>query len=46
VANPPAHLLLGPDAVKLVREKLGLLQEEIRTWEALSVSTDFSPAVA
>jgi NAD(P)-dependent dehydrogenase (short-subunit alcohol dehydrogenase family) len=46
VANPPAHLLLGPDAVKLVREKLGLLQEEIRAWEALSVSTDFSPAVA
>jgi len=40
-ANPPAHLLLGPDAVKVVREKLGALQEEIREWESLSVSTDF-----
>jgi hypothetical protein len=42
-ANPPAHLLLGPDAVKVVREKLGALQEEIKAWEALSVSTDFTP---
>ncbi len=41
---PPAHLLLGPDAVKLVREKLGTLQQEIAQWEALSVSTDFDPA--
>jgi NAD(P)-dependent dehydrogenase (short-subunit alcohol dehydrogenase family) len=45
-ANPPAHLLLGPDAVKVVREKLGALQEEIKAWEALSVSTDFAPATA
>ena len=44
--NPPAHLLLGPDAVKVVREKLGALQEEIKAWEALSVSTDFTPAGA
>ncbi|MDM0009159.1 oxidoreductase [Variovorax sp. J22G73] len=42
-ANPPAHLLLGPDAVKVVREKLGALQEEIKAWEAVSVSTDFTP---
>jgi NAD(P)-dependent dehydrogenase (short-subunit alcohol dehydrogenase family) len=42
--TPPAHLLLGPDAVKVVREKLGALQEEIRTWETLSSSTDFTPA--
>jgi hypothetical protein len=45
-AQPPAHLLLGPDAVKVVREKLGALQEEIKAWEALSVSTDFTPATA
>lgn len=44
VDAPPAHLLLGPDAVKLVREKLGLLQEEIKRWEGLSSSTDFAPA--
>ncbi len=43
-ANPPAHLLLGPDAVKVVREKLGALLEGIKAWEALSVSTDFTPA--
>ena len=42
-ANPPAHLLLGPDAVKVVREKLGALQAEIAAWEAVSVSTDFTP---
>jgi NAD(P)-dependent dehydrogenase (short-subunit alcohol dehydrogenase family) len=42
-ANPPAHLLLGPDAVKVVREKLGALQAEIKAWEALSVSTDYTP---
>ena len=45
-AKPPAHLLLGPDAVKVVREKLGALHEEIKAWEALSVSTDFTPATA
>ncbi|MDM0032022.1 oxidoreductase [Variovorax sp. J22P271] len=45
-AIPPKHLLLGPDAVKVVREKLGALQEEIKAWEALSVSTDFMPTGA
>jgi NAD(P)-dependent dehydrogenase (short-subunit alcohol dehydrogenase family) len=39
--NPPAHLLLGPDAVKLVREKLSALTSEIERWEKLSLSTDF-----
>jgi NAD(P)-dependent dehydrogenase (short-subunit alcohol dehydrogenase family) len=39
--NPPAHLLLGRDAVGLVREKLGALKAEIDAWEKLSFSTDF-----
>ncbi len=39
--NPPAHLLLGPDAVKLVTEKLDALKAEIEAWRDLSVSTDF-----
>jgi NAD(P)-dependent dehydrogenase (short-subunit alcohol dehydrogenase family) len=39
--NPPAHLLLGRDAVGLVREKLGALKAEINAWEKLSFSTDF-----
>jgi hypothetical protein len=40
--NPPAHLLLGKDALKLVRDKLAALSAEIDQWEALSSSTDFS----
>jgi short-subunit dehydrogenase len=39
-ANPPVHLLLGRDALKLVREKLALMSREIDAWEALSASTD------
>lgn len=40
--DPPVHLLLGADAVKLVREKLDALRAEHDAWEALSKSTDFS----
>lgn len=39
---PPTHLLLGSDAVRLVREKLALLNREIDTWEEVSQSTDFA----
>ncbi|SFE06323.1 Short-chain dehydrogenase [Pseudomonas citronellolis] len=39
-ANPPAHLLLGSDALGLVRQKLGALEEEIAAWEATTRSTD------
>jgi NAD(P)-dependent dehydrogenase (short-subunit alcohol dehydrogenase family) len=39
--NPPAHLLLGRDAINLVREKLGLLKSEFDAWEPVSSSTDF-----
>ncbi len=38
---PPAHLLLGPDAVRFVTEKLASLQKEIETWKPISESTDF-----
>ncbi|MBR7993053.1 oxidoreductase [Burkholderia cenocepacia] len=38
--HPPAHLLLGSDALRLVRNKLAALDEEIRAWEAVTVSTD------
>lgn len=37
---PPRHLLLGSDALGLVRQKLSDLQDEISHWEALSRSTD------
>jgi NAD(P)-dependent dehydrogenase (short-subunit alcohol dehydrogenase family) len=42
--KPPAHLLLGTDAVKFVSEKLIALQAEIEAWKALSLSTDFVQA--
>lgn len=40
--NPPAHLLLGNDALKMVREKLANLEKDFSDWQALSASTDFS----
>jgi NAD(P)-dependent dehydrogenase (short-subunit alcohol dehydrogenase family) len=39
--NPPAHLLLGPDALKLVRENLTAFEREIDDWEQVSASTNF-----
>ncbi|WP_437879572.1 oxidoreductase [Pseudomonas sp. LRF_L74] len=38
--NPPAHLLLGSDALALVRDKLQRTLESIEQWETLSRSTD------
>jgi len=38
--NPPIHLLLGSDALSLVRQKLGALDKEIDQWEKLTRSTD------
>jgi NAD(P)-dependent dehydrogenase (short-subunit alcohol dehydrogenase family) len=37
---PPVHLLLGSDALGLVRDKLSAFEDEIRAWEAVTVSTD------
>ncbi|MCI2261229.1 oxidoreductase [Xanthomonas indica] len=37
---PPAHLLLGSDALALVRDKLDRLKADIAAWEAVSRSTD------
>ena len=39
--DPPAHLLLGPDAVRLVEEKLAALQADFAAWREVSLSTDF-----
>ncbi|ASU41188.1 short-chain dehydrogenase/reductase [Herbaspirillum sp. meg3] len=38
--SPPAHLLLGSDALGLVRKKLAELTQELAQWEALTCSTD------
>ncbi|MGF6597932.1 NAD(P)-dependent dehydrogenase (short-subunit alcohol dehydrogenase family) [Paraburkholderia sp. GAS448] len=40
--KPPVHLLLGNDALSVVRDKLSVLSTEIDKWEAVSKSTDFS----
>jgi NAD(P)-dependent dehydrogenase (short-subunit alcohol dehydrogenase family) len=38
--EPPSHLLLGSDALGLVREKLSLLSAEFDAWETVTRSTD------
>ena len=38
--KPPAHLLLGSDALALVRAKLAELSAEMDAWEAVTRSTD------
>jgi len=38
--TPPAHVLLGSDALSLVRGKLSRAANEINQWEALTRSTD------
>lgn len=42
--NPPVHLLLGADALALVRDKLTSLSSEIDAWEDLTLSTNFVEA--
>jgi len=37
---PPAHLVLGSDALTLIRQKLARLQEDLSEWEDLTRSTD------
>jgi NAD(P)-dependent dehydrogenase (short-subunit alcohol dehydrogenase family) len=39
-AHPPVHLLLGSDALGLVRAKLAALEAGFAEWEALTCSTD------
>jgi len=38
--TPPVHLLLGSDALRLVRQKLTALGKEMEQWEAITRSTD------
>ena len=40
--NPLAHLPLGSDAVRLVEEKIRLLQADFDAWKGVSLSTDVS----
>jgi short-subunit dehydrogenase len=43
--QPPTHLLLGRDALKLVKERLAALHDEIQAWESVSRSTDYLETV-
>jgi hypothetical protein len=38
--SPPTHLLLGSDALRLVRDKLADLMRDFDAWEEVAVSTD------
>ncbi|TCL68278.1 oxidoreductase [Rhizobium sp. BK251] len=40
--NPPVHLILGADALKLVRDRTATFLGELDTWEEVSLSTDFA----
>ncbi|MEB3959952.1 oxidoreductase [Streptomyces kunmingensis] len=39
--EPPAHLVLGSDALRLIRAGRDALDHDLRTWEDLTLSTDF-----
>jgi NAD(P)-dependent dehydrogenase (short-subunit alcohol dehydrogenase family) len=41
-ADPPAHLVLGSDALRLIGAGRAAVDEDIRRWESLSRSTDFA----
>ncbi|GGT11386.1 hypothetical protein GCM10010176_065050 [Nonomuraea spiralis] len=42
VDRPPAHLVLGSDTLRLVTAARTAVDKDIRTWEALSRTTDFA----
>jgi NAD(P)-dependent dehydrogenase (short-subunit alcohol dehydrogenase family) len=40
--DPPMHLLLGSDALKLTRDKLNSLGKEIDIWGSVTTSTEYA----
>ena len=40
--DPPAHLLLGSDALRLLEEKLAAQHVELDAWKSVTLSTDFA----
>ncbi|MEM4987032.1 oxidoreductase [Collimonas sp. H4R21] len=38
--DAPMHLLLGSDAVALVKNKIAAMSDEMKSWESVSASTD------
>ncbi|MET8862890.1 oxidoreductase [Nonomuraea sp. NPDC004580] len=41
IEEPPAHLVLGSDALRLIAAQRAAVEEDIRAWEELSRTTDF-----
>jgi NAD(P)-dependent dehydrogenase (short-subunit alcohol dehydrogenase family) len=39
--NPPVHLILGADALRLVRDRTAAFLAELDAWEAVSLSTEY-----
>jgi NAD(P)-dependent dehydrogenase (short-subunit alcohol dehydrogenase family) len=39
--NPPMHLILGADALRLVRDRAAAFLAELDAWEAVSLSTEY-----
>src|SRR5262249_24286781 len=39
--NPPLHLLLGKDALRMAREKLDALRHDFDAWQNVTVGADF-----
>jgi NAD(P)-dependent dehydrogenase (short-subunit alcohol dehydrogenase family) len=39
--NPPLHLLLGQDALRMASEKLDALHRDFDTWQSVTVGADF-----
>jgi NAD(P)-dependent dehydrogenase (short-subunit alcohol dehydrogenase family) len=42
--NPPLHLLLGKDALRMAQEKLNVLRRDFDTWKNVTVGADFPAA--
>jgi hypothetical protein len=39
--NPPLHLLLGKDALRMGREKLEAMRNDFDAWKETTVGADF-----
>jgi NAD(P)-dependent dehydrogenase (short-subunit alcohol dehydrogenase family) len=44
--DPPVHLILGADALRLVRDRTAAFLAELDAWEALSLSTEYGEVEA
>lgn len=42
--DPPLHLVLGPEAVQAVRDKLDALRRDLDAWSEVGASTAFPPS--